>query len=222
MTYASRVRISSSVANVIEIPKTTVKTASQAARAVLGLRIESFARVIILHLHFPTRDLGSPKHSQSTCCSNLWPTGDSGIRAGTGSSISSYARAACGVLPCVAPRGAGLRPLLRRSMAPVAEPVLAGGLDGPLDARSSLAVAQSRNVRSTLIAAAQITEQLPELRTRRTFASIGVVSIHRHDRSPPRAVFHPVGGADIPGKQSVTLRFSPDVEPRGVLDRWAP
>jgi hypothetical protein len=43
-------------------------------------------------------------------------------------------------------------------MRSVAEPVLAGGLDGPLDARSSLALEQSRNIRSTLIMAAQITE----------------------------------------------------------------
>ena len=85
-------------------------------------------------------------------------------------------------------------------MRAVAEPVLAGGLDGPLDARSALAVEQSRDVRSALIAAAQITEQLPELGIEWLVRSIGLVNIHSATVARRAAVFHPVGRADIPGK----------------------
>jgi hypothetical protein len=63
-------------------------------------------------------------------------------------------------------------------MRPVAEPVLAPGLDGVLDTRSALAVEQARDVRSALIAAAQITEQPPELGIDWLVRSIGLLSIH--------------------------------------------
>lgn len=83
---------------------------------------------------------------------------------------------------------AGLRTLPWRSVRAVAEPVLAGGLDGPLDARAALAVEQARDVRSALIAAAQITEQFSELGIGRPVRSIGLVCIHGCDRSPQAAV----------------------------------